>query len=103
VQLTDSWLAITILVQAAVNGPFSQIGQLASLLAKLQRHQPGFVIAVVDALLEDMHDNLLVARPESRQRRLAHARLLAECYNHQVIRSPLLFYALYLTISLGAR
>ena len=88
-------------MQAAVSGAYGKVGALASLAAKLNRHRPSIVIALVDILLEDMHEALLATRPPSPQRRLAHARLLGELYNHQVIRSQLLFYALYLTITLG--
>ena len=90
-------------LQAAVKGPVGNIGALASLISKLNRYRPSLVVAVVDTLLEDMHESLLAPRPDAQQRRLCHARLLAECYNHQVIRSQLLFYALYLTVDLGAR
>jgi hypothetical protein len=84
-----------------VKGHFSDIELIASLMSQLNRYQPSLVVALVDTLLEDMHENLLTGQAASQQRRLAHVRLFAECYNHQVIRSQLLFYALYMTISLG--
>lgn len=89
------------LMQAAVKGHYSAIEAIASLLSQLNRYRPSLVIAVVDTLVEEMHDDLLSSDVASLQRRLAHARLFAECYNHQVLRSPLLFCVLYMIITLG--
>ena len=90
-------------MQAAARGSFAHVAALASVVTQLNRYQPAFVIALVDMLLEDMHAALCAPAMAAPQARIAHARLLAELYNHKIARHQLLFYALYLQISLGAR
>lgn len=85
-----------------MRGSFAHVAALASVVTQLNRYQPAFVIALVDTLLEDMHAALCTPGAAGPQARIAHARLLAELYNHKVVRHQLLFYALYLHLSLGA-
>ena len=89
-------------MQAAVQVPFHLLGALAAVLAGLQQHRPATVIAVIDCLLEELHESLQHCEPPSHQQSIAHARLLAECYLQHLVPAPLIFYMLYLHIDAGA-
>jgi regulator of nonsense transcripts 2 len=88
-------------VQAAVRGSYHNVPALASVLSQLSKYQPEFVNSVVDNILEDMYQHLVAPQMATQQKQLAHARMLAELYNHRVIRHQLLFYALYMQITSG--
>lgn len=88
-------------MQAAVKGSYDNMPALASTLSQLSKYQPEFVNSLVDNVLEDMHHHLVAPLITTRQKQLAHARMLAELYNHKVIRHQLLFYALYMQITCG--
>lgn len=87
-----------------MKGRFVQVQLLASLAAALGRYRDSFTVSLVDLLLEAIRAGLEQPSAwDAYQQRVAAARLFAELYAWQVVKSTHLFYLLYLLIQFGAR
>lgn len=88
-----------LLQQVTLHAKFSEMDVLAILLASLKRHHRGFVVAIVDQLLEEMLRACERNDFKEAQRRVALSKFLGECYNFRVIHTTTLFEVLYRLIN----
>lgn len=82
---------------------YSNINLLAILIGSLYRYHQGFVITVIDNLLESITLGLEQNDFKFNQRRLAEVKYLGELYNYKMVDSPLIFDTLYRMVTFGHR
>jgi hypothetical protein len=69
----------------------------------LQRYHPGFAIAVVDQVLEDLRRGLEQNVYSTNQRRVATIKYLGELYIYRLIGSGIVFDTLWSLVTFGHR
>lgn len=80
---------------------YGNIHLLAILVSALYRYHQGFVIGVVDNILEHITLGLEQNDFKFNQKRIAEVKYLAELYNYKMIDSPVIFDTLYRIITFG--
>ncbi|KAL4916539.1 armadillo-type protein [Aspergillus aurantiobrunneus] len=80
---------------------YGNIHLLAILVSALYRYHQGFVIGVVDNILEYITLGLEQNDFKFNQKRIAEVKYLAELYNYKMIDSPVIFDTLYRIITFG--
>ncbi|KAL4803203.1 armadillo-type protein [Aspergillus unguis] len=80
---------------------YGNIHLLAILVSALYRYHQGFVIGVVDNILEHITLGLEQNDFKFNQKRIAEVKYLAELYNYKMIDSPVIFDTLYRIITYG--
>uniref|UniRef100_A0A061R4F1 Regulator of nonsense transcripts 2 n=1 Tax=Tetraselmis sp. GSL018 TaxID=582737 RepID=A0A061R4F1_9CHLO len=82
-----------------VRGRYSQIPLVASLASGLSKYHDTLGIALVDSVLEHIHQGLERPSTGQYQLRVAHVRLLGEMYNYRLVNSRVIFDTLHLIVS----
>ncbi|KAL4967643.1 regulator of nonsense transcripts 2 [Aspergillus stella-maris] len=80
---------------------YGNIHLLAILISALYRYHQGFVIGVVDNILESITLGLEQNDFKFNQKRIAEVKYLAELYNYKMIDSPVIFDTLYRIVTFG--
>ncbi|OJJ55144.1 hypothetical protein ASPSYDRAFT_34946 [Aspergillus sydowii CBS 593.65] len=80
---------------------YGNIHLLAILVSALYRYHQGFVIGVVDNVLEHITLGLEQNDFKFNQKRIAEVKYLGELYNYKMIDSPVIFDTLYRIITFG--
>ncbi|KKK26667.1 putative nonsense-mediated mRNA decay factor (Upf2) [Aspergillus rambellii] len=80
---------------------YGNIHLLAILVSALYRYHQGFVIGVVDNILEYITLGLEQNDFKFNQKRIAEVKYLAELYNYKMIDSPVIFDTLYRIVTFG--
>ncbi|KAL2825296.1 armadillo-type protein [Aspergillus cavernicola] len=80
---------------------YGNIHLLAILVSALYRYHQGFVIGVVDNILEYITLGLEQNDFKFNQKRIAEVKYLGELYNYKMIDSPVVFDTLYRIITFG--
>ena len=82
---------------------YSHIYLLADTLSSLYRYHQGFVISVLDNIVEQIVVGLEQNDFKSNQRRIAEARYLGELYVYKMVDSAVVFEMLYRIVTFGHR
>jgi regulator of nonsense transcripts 2 len=82
-----------------VRGRSSQAPLVAGLVSGLAKYHDTVAIALVDIVLEYIHQGLEFGAMGQYQSRIAHVRLLGELYNYRVVSNLVVFDALHLLLS----
>ncbi|KAL2867152.1 armadillo-type protein [Aspergillus lucknowensis] len=80
---------------------YGNIHLLAILVSALYRYHQGFVIGVVDNILEHITLGLEQNDFKFNQKRIAEVKYLGELYNYKMIDSPVVFDTLYRIVTFG--
>jgi regulator of nonsense transcripts 2 len=80
---------------------YGNVSLLAMLTYDLQRYHPGFAIAVVDQVLEDVRRGLEQNVYSTNQRRVATIKYLGELYIYRLIGSGIVFDTLWSLVTFG--
>ncbi|QQK42986.1 Nonsense-mediated mRNA decay factor (Upf2), putative [Penicillium digitatum] len=80
---------------------YGSIHLLAILVSALYRYHQGFVIGIVDNVLEQVTLGLEQNDFKFNQKRIAEIKYLGELYNYKMIDSPVIFDTLYRLITFG--
>lgn len=80
---------------------FSDIHLLAILLADLQPFHPDFIVAVTDAVCEEVRVGMETNLFKFNQRRMAIVQYIGELYNYRLINSALIFDQLWSFVTFG--
>ncbi|KAJ5482486.1 Nonsense-mediated mRNA decay factor (Upf2) [Penicillium sp. IBT 31633x] len=80
---------------------YGSIHLLAILASALYRYHQGFVIGIVDNILEQVTLGLEQNDFKFNQKRIAEIKYLGELYNYKMIDSPVIFDTLYRIITFG--
>lgn len=80
---------------------YNNISLLAILVNDLQRYHPGFVISVVDQVLEDLVRGLESNVYSTNQRRVAVMKFLGEMYIYRLLSSAIVFDVFWLMLTFG--
>ncbi|OKO95182.1 Regulator of nonsense transcripts 2, partial [Penicillium subrubescens] len=80
---------------------YGSIHLLAILVSALYRYHQGFVIGIVDNVLEQITLGLELNDFKFNQKRIAEVKYLGELYNYKMIDSPVIFDTLYRIITFG--
>jgi regulator of nonsense transcripts 2 len=76
---------------------------LAILVGTLYRYHQGFVISIIDTLLEQITLGLEQNDFKFNQRRIAEVKYLGELYNYKMVDSPVIFDTMYRIVTFGHR
>ena len=82
---------------------YSNIGLLAVLANDLQRYHPGFVVSVVDQVLENIRLGLELNIYSMNQRRVATIKYLGEMYIFRLLSSGIIFDTFWSLLTFGHR
>lgn len=77
------------------------ISKIRSTLRIPGRYQEGFVIKLVDDLMEEIRKGLESNAASLQQRRIAHIKFLGELYNYAAINNAVVFETLYAILTFG--
>jgi regulator of nonsense transcripts 2 len=80
---------------------YGNIHLLAILLSALYRYHQGFVIEVIDNVLERITLGLEQNDFKYNQTRIAEVKYIGELYNYKMIDSPVIFDTLYRIVTFG--
>lgn len=80
---------------------YGSIHLLAILVSALYRYHQGFVIGIVDNVLEQITLGLELNDFKFNQKRIAEVKYLGELYNYKMIDSPVIFDTLYRIVTFG--
>jgi regulator of nonsense transcripts 2 len=80
---------------------YGNIHLLAVLLSALYRYHSGFVIHVIDNVIESVMFGLEQNDFRSNQRRIAQAKYLGELYNYRMLEHPVIFDTMYTVLLFG--
>ncbi|KLJ12267.1 hypothetical protein EMPG_12670 [Blastomyces silverae] len=80
---------------------YGNIHILAILVSALYRYHQGFVIGIVDNILEYITLGLEQNEFKFNQRRIAEIKYLGELYNYKMVDSPVIFDTLYRIVTFG--
>lgn len=80
---------------------YSSIHILASMLGVLYRYHAGFVVKVIDKVIESVCFGLELNDFKYNQRRIAEVKYLAELYNYRTLEHPVVFSVLYRIMLFG--
>lgn len=80
---------------------FGNVHLLAILVSALYRYHQGFVIGIVDNILEQITLGLEQNDFKFNQKRVAEVKYLGELYNYKMIDSPVIFDTLYRIVTFG--
>lgn len=80
---------------------YGNIHLLAILVSAIYRYHQGFVIGVVDNVLEHITLGLELNDFKFNQKRVAEVKYLGELYNYKIIDSPVIFDTLYRIVTFG--
>jgi len=95
----EEFIGRCLLQQVTLHAKFSEMDVFAILLASFKRHHRGFVVALVDQLLEEVLRACERNDFKEAQRRVALAKFLGECFNFRVVHTSTLFEVLYRLIN----
>ncbi|KAK1755786.1 armadillo-type protein [Echria macrotheca] len=80
---------------------YGNIHLLAILLSALYRYHTGFVIGVIDCLIESISWGLEQNDYKFNQRRIAEVKYLGELYNYRMLEHPVVFDTMYKIMTFG--
>ena len=80
---------------------YGNINLLAILLSALYRYHPGFIIKIIDNIIESISFGLEQNDFRFFQRRVADVKYLGELYNYRMLEHPVIFDVMYKIITLG--
>ena len=79
----------------------SNIHLLAALAGSLYRYHQGFVISIIDNIVEHITVGLEQNDFRFNQRRISEVKYLGELYNYKMVDSPVIFDTLYRIVTFG--
>ncbi|KAG5983843.1 hypothetical protein E4U55_006993 [Claviceps digitariae] len=80
---------------------YGNIHLLAILLSALYRYHPGFVVKVIDNIIESVSLGLEQNDFRFCQRRIAEVKYLGELYNYRMLEHPVIFDTMYKILTFG--
>ena len=80
---------------------YRNVHLLAILVGALYRYHQGFVVSIIDTLLENITLGLEQNDFKLNQKRVADVKYLAELYNYKMVDSPVIFDTLYRIVTFG--
>lgn len=80
---------------------YGNIHILAILLSALYRYHPGFVVNVIDNVIESVSLGLEQNDFRFCQRRIAEVKYLGELYNYRMLEHPVIFDTMYKILTFG--
>lgn len=80
---------------------YGNIHLLAIVLSALYRYHSGFVVGVIDQVIESITLGLEQNDFRFNQRRIAEVKYLGELYNYRMLEHPVIFDTMYMIMTLG--